>query len=86
MTDRRRPPPEGMFPIATCPGYGEEDFVEHPDMLVWIEHFEKPHLNRFVVGHFVEDGFKMSDGSELNYDYTPTLWVPLPEPKIFQEE
>lgn len=74
-----------MYPISTCPGYDDEDgedFVEHPDMLVYIEHFEKPHLNRFVVGHFVEDGFKLSDGDELNYNFTPTMWLPLPEPKV----
>lgn len=70
-----------MYPIKTCPGYNDED-ENGLDVLVYIEHFNNPSKNRFVVGHFVEDGFVLSDGDELNFDYSPTMWFPLPEPKI----
>lgn len=60
-------------------GIGEIIFCE-------IEHCNKElnEPNRFVTGHFVEDGFVFEDGGELSHNWDIVRYVPIKSMSIFK--
>lgn len=65
-------------PIDTAPSYefGNENTEDYVIRAIGCD------TGRVInaIGHFKEDGFYLQEGGELSYAFTPTHWMPLPEP------
>ena len=67
-------------PQSSMPSYNFNEEKSNQEYLVQIEHDTTGEI-KYVCGKMLEDGFYLSDGGELNCNWTPIKWKPIIPPE-----